>query len=161
MPEEEWRRIEEAPQYAVSDQGRIYSYRRKKVMELPVQTAGYLQVGLYHEKKRVKRMVSHLVMRAFDSYVEEFGLGDRRVVHLDGNPANCALSNLSLMSRSELAHHHRDNFAKKNKLDMVKAREIRHKSSEGSSLSTLSKEYGVSTSNIHSVIHGDTWKEDR
>lgn len=157
MATEQWQRVGECPNYAVSDQGRVYSYKRRRVMELPQQTAGYLQVGLYHNKKRLRRMVSHLVLQAFG---DEAHFGDRKVVHLDGDPGNCAFVNLQLMTRSELAMYHRSRSnGEPNKLSLEAAREIRKRSEAGASLSALSKEYGVTTSSIHAVIKNEVWKD--
>jgi NUMOD4 motif/HNH endonuclease len=82
--------------YAVSDRGRIRSLHGKTrvagyVLKPTVSRAGYLVVSLVKDTKQVQRKVHRLVLLAFKGPCLP-GLESR---HLDGNPANNALTNLA------------------------------------------------------------------
>ena len=64
---EEWRKVEGFEIYEVSNLGRIKSfhYNRETFLTLSKNTNGYLNVGLYHNRKRKQLMVHQVVAIAF------------------------------------------------------------------------------------------------
>jgi hypothetical protein len=82
--------------YLVSDTGLILGKRRKLLALWPGK-AGYLQIGLMCGKERRHFRVHQLVMLAFVGPCPE----GMEIRHLDGNPANCALSNLAYGTSAE------------------------------------------------------------
>lgn len=89
---EEWRPVVGAPDYEVSNLGRVRSLKFGKVRVLRpcVNAAGYHNHTLFVDKRPVFTTAHVLVMAAFVRPRPD-GL---EVCHWDGNPANNALSNL-------------------------------------------------------------------
>lgn len=108
---EMWRTIPSAPDYEVSDLGRVRSQlpaTKDRLRRICISGAGAssgqpgypalsLQIGEPGSRRSVQRFVHHLVAEAF--------LGPRpdgmEIRHLDGNAHNSILSNLAYGTRSE------------------------------------------------------------
>jgi hypothetical protein len=94
---EEWRVIEQAPDYAVSSLGRVRritnarTWASDRIMTLGVHPDGYMQVSMVIGGKPTKQKVHRLVCRAFNGPPPEGKLG---VAHWDGDPTNNIPSNL-------------------------------------------------------------------
>ena len=93
-----WRVIEEAPAYSVSDSGEVKSNRTDRVLKPFYAIRGdYPAHRLWVNGKHITRTVHKLVMEAF--------VGPRpagyQVRHLDGNPRNSSLTNLTYGTVSE------------------------------------------------------------
>jgi hypothetical protein len=98
--QETWRSVAEAPDYEVSDLGRVHSRRRgqPKMLRGWLDKKGYRKVFIYGpDGRRIERFVHALVAEAFHGPRPE-GADTR---HLDGDKANNAASNLRFGSRSE------------------------------------------------------------
>lgn len=101
MSAEEWRTVAIAPDYEVSNLGRVRSlkYGRARVLRPGVHPKGYHNHQLSMDGTRVPATAHALVLAAF--------VGPRPgglvVRHLDGNPANNALSNLAYGTDAENA----------------------------------------------------------
>lgn len=99
MSAEMWRRVEGAPDYEVSDQGRVRSYKGKspRILRPCVNPLGYHNQTLSVGGRPLFTTAHVLVMTAF--------VGPRPkgmdIRHLDGNPANNALTNLRYGTRAE------------------------------------------------------------
>ncbi|HEY1174793.1 MAG TPA: HNH endonuclease signature motif containing protein [Phytomonospora sp.] len=96
-----WAVVDEAPQYVVSDDGRVARRMAdgslRPLKAFPV-TSGHLSVGLYPlPRNKVTRHVHALVARAFLGPAPE-GL---EVRHLDGDKAHNGVENLAYGTRSE------------------------------------------------------------
>jgi len=96
----EWRPVRGYPGYEVSDQGEVRSFRvdpAGRPMKVQRKAKGYRTVGLRREGTTRVWLVHHLVLETF--------VGPRRGVqvarHLDGDPANNALANLTWGTPSE------------------------------------------------------------
>lgn len=62
---EEWRYVPEYPCYAVSNTGKVFSYKTNKEMKQTVTTKGYLCVRLYNEAGSKLFFVHVLVAKCF------------------------------------------------------------------------------------------------
>ena len=103
---EEWRPVPGwETLYEVSDQGRVRSLPRTtrtgswegRVRKPNILKSGHLQVALWKESRRTTLGIHVLVMAAFVGPRPE----GQEVRHLDGNPANNTLLNLTYGTRSD------------------------------------------------------------
>jgi hypothetical protein len=96
---EEWRTVAIAPDYEVSNLGRVRSHKggRLRILRPCVNSLGYHNQTLYEGGQPVFTYAHALVMAAFVGPRPE-GMDTR---HLDGNPANNRLTNLAYGTRAE------------------------------------------------------------
>lgn len=87
--------IQDYPNYAVTIDGRVYSFRRKRFIYCQHQQSG-LVVMLSYDGIRFAKYVRRLVFEAFNGYSPEI------VRHKDGDIFNNNIENLVGMSRFEL-----------------------------------------------------------
>lgn len=102
---ETWKSIEEAPDYEVSDWGRVRrckpdSFGRfcGKILAMPLGTTGYHHLNLHVNRKQYLRKVHRLVCRAFHGPAPE---GMNEVRHLNGIPTDNRAENLAWGTPSE------------------------------------------------------------
>jgi hypothetical protein len=102
-----WRAIDEAPEYAVSDLGRVKRiipdrFRRPlRVLRTPVGSQGYLVCSLHTKgRPQLHRKVHVLVCTAFHGPKPT---PRHEVRHLDGNPLNACAGNLAWGTSKENA----------------------------------------------------------
>lgn len=88
---EQWRRIENFPEYSVSDYGRVRTDRTGRILALSVNQFGLLQVGLMRDGVQHHRSVPLLVAKAF--IPSPPGPFDTPI-NLDGNRHNNHVDNL-------------------------------------------------------------------
>lgn len=105
-----WKNIPGHPGYQASNCGQIMSLERAivrkngrshttpaRILSQNPDSNGYMQVGVYVDKKRVTTLVHHLVYAAW--------VGDRpkylRVDHIDGNKLNNRADNLQLLTNQQ------------------------------------------------------------
>lgn len=103
--DEDWRAIEGFKDYAVSNTGRVISYKRGYWNELKPQldTDGYLQVCLFRNNKRHLRFVHVLVAKAFIPCPE----GMYEVNHDNGiKTDNCVENLIWTNRRGNMLHAH-------------------------------------------------------
>ena len=88
--EERWLVIEENPKYKVSNLGNVMGPKglRKPV---PINTYGHVAICWRHNGKIVQRYVHRLVLHYFVGPCPE----GQEVLHLDGDPSNNQLENLT------------------------------------------------------------------
>ena len=97
--------IDGFPKYFVTDDGRVYSEKRGHYLKLNKTKYGYPILNLSNGSKDKVRMVyaHHLVAQAF--------LGQKpngyEIVHLDGNPQNNTVGNLSYETHKTNMLHRR------------------------------------------------------
>ncbi len=141
--------------------GRVYKKNlRGKLISQRTHEFGYLLCTLSKNGKSSTVTVHKMVAEAF--------LGKRPkglfVRHLDGNPANNNLANLSYGTQLEnmrdaLRHgtiqqgEHRYNA----KLTAKKVLELRNRHASGESATSLAKEIGVNDGYMHGVLIGKRW----
>lgn len=83
--------------YAVTNDGRVYSYKTNKFLTLLPNKYGYLKAHLRHEGKEYKVSVHRLVAEAFIENPE----GKSEVNHIDEDKTNNTVSNLEWCTRLE------------------------------------------------------------
>lgn len=92
MSSEEWKEIDGYPDYEISNQGRVQSWKRggPRIMSPGASSNGYLKVGLYHEGRCVHHAIHRLVAKAFvPGYAD-----DLVVCHNDSDRQNNVYTNL-------------------------------------------------------------------
>lgn len=113
----EWKKHPSHNDIAVSDNGRVMSYRRGKWKELKPNNngSGYLRVGIGHENPcYIHRLVA-------ETYIPNDSPTTRtQINHKDGNKQNNSINNLEWCTPSENDRHAFDTGLKK-----VKGRPIR------------------------------------
>ena len=83
--------------YAVTDDGRVWSYKSKKFLAITTDDKGYSRVELWKNGKRRKYRLHRLVAEAFIPNPDN--LSD--VAHLDESRDNCHLNNLCWMTHKD------------------------------------------------------------
>ena len=99
-----WKIIENFPDYAVSDQGRVKSFKFGKEIILTSEknNKGYLCVNLYKNKKPHPKKIHKLVLEAFKPNED---LNKTECNHKDGNKENNYVENLEWCTRSDNIKH--------------------------------------------------------
>ena len=92
LPNEEWKKIEDYPNYLISSFGRVMNYRTKRLLKSYVDnTGGYLCVNLWkHNKSKIYRI--HTLVYSY--FNEDFNLNGYMINHIDGNKKNNHVNNL-------------------------------------------------------------------
>ena len=107
MIPEDLKEVPGFPGYYISSIGEVYSikhYNNLTKMVLKEDKDGYLEVGLYRNKKRYFRRVHRLVLEAFSSNPNRLS----QVNHKDGNTKNNNICNLEWCScQDNLLHSFR------------------------------------------------------
>ena len=92
-----WKRIEEYPEYSVSDEGQVKNNKTNRILS-PGYNEGYAVVQLWKNKKPYMKRVHRLVLETFCPIKDSQNL---EVNHLDRNPKNNCLSNLEWCTSKE------------------------------------------------------------
>ena len=164
---EEFRQIVGAPNYLVSNFGRIYSPRRRKAKgvfrKIQTNLSGYKHVGLTKDGKFRTVTIHRLVALTFLDNPDNHPL----INHKDGDKANNFASNLEWCSQS---HNHRHSLRMglyvppknedhwNSRLKESDVHEIRARISDGEMLKMIAKHFGVSHSAISGIKNGRTWR---
>ena len=100
---EEWKVIKQAPQYLVSNEGRVKSLKRKRELILSNRKSadGYNRVSLSINGKPKDFRVCRLVAEAFIPNVEN----KPTVNHIDGDKNNDCIANLEWATMQEQVYH--------------------------------------------------------
>lgn len=101
---ETWKEIKGYPNYAISDQGRVWSSHQggRILSQYTNESNTYLVVGLYRDGERQQRLVHSLVAQHFKpERWEEYVKGEVEIHHGDEDPTNNAESNLAYVTREE------------------------------------------------------------
>lgn len=104
---ENWKIIENFPDYMVSDQGRFKGlkeyrqYKSGRILKPKLYKTGYLYIGLYKDRKRYFKRINRLVLETFKGVdpIKPF------CNHKDGNKENNWLYNLEWTTQSENEKH--------------------------------------------------------
>lgn len=150
--------------YLVSSLGRVRSLipsarRRGEFQHPTVRDDGYLQICFFGRSCLLHRAVLiAFVGQAPDGY---------QCAHLDGNRANCALSNLAWVTVTENASHRKihgtDGIGERNgmaKLTEEMVRDIRATCvprSKTSNCTSIAKKYGISFQAVWDIVKGRRW----
>jgi hypothetical protein len=158
----EWREIPGHPNYDISEYGDIRRASTGLILKPALGPRGYLRVSLCHDGSRNVTVVHRLVCAAFNGKQPK---GRRVVAHCDGNALNNHYSNLRWASHAEnwmdSAVHGTAAIGERHyaaKLNWEAVREMRALSS---SLRPpeLAKMFGVSRTQVYSVIQNKAWRE--
>lgn len=152
---EEWRPVPGFEnQYRVSNFGQVFSVRSGRVLRPGRMSSGHLSVSL----GRGNTVCVHaLVLLAF--------VGDRpegkEARHINGVPADNALSNLEWATRSRNAQDKKWHAgAKGYKLRPQAVLHLREKRKAGASVSDLAEEFGVGKTTVYYAIKGKRFHRD-
>lgn len=94
--QEEWRIIEEAPNYEVSNLGNVRNKKLKKPVRAFPNNAGYYQVVIRNNNKSLYRLVHRLVAIAFIPNPENYN----EINHKDFDKENNTVDNLEWVSHT-------------------------------------------------------------
>jgi hypothetical protein len=168
----EWRIVEESPNYAVSEDGRIMRVvpgrgaHVGKVLKMNYCCVGlrYLKVQLSEGNISRARTVHRLVALAF---LGPPPTSKHEVAHSDGNSSNNHRSNLRWATPKEnssdcVKHGTRRkgstvNFAKLTE-EQVRVIKLELKSGNSRTQREIAEDYGVTHSNISAIDRGISWK---
>ena len=153
----EWKQIEEAPDYYISNRGEILSTRIEG-KEKPIKThinrkTGYLQVTINIEPKpfrRKKTFYPHILVAHY--FVENPNNYDR-VNHKDLDKRNNHYWNLEWVSQEQNIHHYYNSGAKNKPRNMKKVEvwsKDGHYINTYSSINQAAKAMGTNASSVHS-----------
>jgi len=88
--DEVFARIEEFPDYAISNYARVLSIRKQIFLKPWISNSGYFQIYLYKDKKRYRNYIHRLVVRTFIK--EE--INKPIIDHINRNKLDNSLKNL-------------------------------------------------------------------
>ena len=88
-------------EYAVSEDGLVFSYKKHAFLSLTKTRNGYLRVVLYKKGKGVSYYIQRLVAQAFVPNPDN----KKQVNHIDGNKLNNNYTNLEWMTSKENINH--------------------------------------------------------
>lgn len=97
--EEIWKTLDSAPEYMVSDFGRVKS--KNKIMTPSINSAGYALVCLWTNGKRANGYIHRLVAEAFVANPQKKNI----VNHKNGNVSDNSIQNLEWVTRAENSSH--------------------------------------------------------
>lgn len=162
--DEEWRVIDEAPHYAVSDLGRVQrltpSHKQAGIINGAPNHNGYLHCTLYVDGgRRFTRKISRLVCEAFHGAKPT---PCHQVRHLDGNKLNNRADNLAwgtqLENAADSKRHGSQVCGERVTLAKLTEDQVRYIRSCDKSNRTLGEEFGVSFNTIYEIRRGNLWR---
>lgn len=164
MKNEEWKELDDFPDYRVSDMGRVQSrLSNDGWKDIGAMNDGYLRVSLHNGKIRKQMQVHRLIMQAF------VGHSMLTVNHKNGIKTDNRLENLEYCTLQENLKHAIDNKLHGHcethggrKLTAEQVREIirdyRYTSYGKTNAKVLAKKYGVSQVTITNIVSRKNWK---
>lgn len=149
--------------YEVSSTGSVRNRRSGRVLKQFADPKGYTRVTLSHRGTAVKYLVHRLVLTAF----VRTPLPGEQANHLNGNPSDNRLGNLSWCTGRENVQHALRVLGRRNKgedapsarLTNKQALLVRKLAKNGWTRKRLSIKFSVGKSTINSVISRRTFKE--
>jgi hypothetical protein len=109
---EEWKIIEDYPNYAVSNLGQIKSLKYDRIVKGGKNNCGYFYVNLVRDKIPKTHAVHKLVMKYFGENEPENSIID----HIDHDKTNNKINNLQWLSIRENTEKYYGNFDKKKEI---------------------------------------------
>lgn len=145
---ERWVSINNAPDYEVSDKGRIRNSKTGRIIKTRVNKRGYENVCLHNNGNRITTRVHRIVAENFyDGNHDGYDVN-----HIDGNKVNNSVDNLEWCTRKEnIAHAYRTGLKKEP--DKVKVRVV-ETGEEYDSLVACSRAIGGDRCQIHRCLLG-------
>ena len=160
--EEQWIMIRNAPNYDVSNHGRVRNGKRSRVLTPFRQNRGYLQIRITDRDGKAWRQTVHrLVAEAF------LGPSVLEVNHKDMDKENNIPSNLEYVTRGQNQRHaaamgawdtgtHTRSAAKLDEVTVALIRSMH--ASDGYGYGKLAKMFSVDKSNIAAIVRRRSWK---
>jgi len=147
MAKELWKDVVGHPYYRVSDQGRVYSKRSKKIMRPCMQSEGSLQVTFCNHKVRTRMSLSHVVAQAFGKFKPDYG---KVVVYHDRDRSNCKLSNLDVIPKEEVSQYYGTEKAAPVSENL--RRKIHERHARGEPLNEIARHYELSPAQVGRLV---------
>ena len=94
-------RLRDYPQYGITSDGRVFSYKSNIFMKTPRMTIGYTEVNFHVKGKSLVKLVHRLVAETFIPNP----LGKREVNHINGDKTDNRVENLEWVSPKENINH--------------------------------------------------------
>lgn len=145
------------PQYGVTEDGRVWSFRLGRFLAQRLGTNGYLRVVFRRERKPVDKNVHWLVAV---TWVDGYRPG-LEANHDDGNKLNCHASNLLWTTKKgNMQHAWRSGLMERSRVAGAKltpegVRLIRSSKRKGVD---LAREYNISCAVISEIRTGKIWR---
>jgi hypothetical protein len=155
---EEWKTIEEWPDYLISNEGNVMSYKRNKEIVLkPVMSIrGYLSVKLSHYGVRKMCKIHQLVLKHFGPPQPPNTTPDHiNRVRNDNNIANLRWATAEQQHDNKISAKGESHGA--SKLTEAQAIEIKRRLQKPVNQAALGREYGISRQLIGSIKSGRKW----
>ena len=160
---ESWKIIENYPDYAVSNCGRVKNISSGHILKLFENHQGYLRVGLYRDGQNLKSFTVHrLVLTAFMGPCPE----GKECNHKDGVKTNNRVNNLEWISHAENNLHSHRVLGNKGpcgeqnggaKLTENQVREIRDLSGWYPQYK-IAEMFSITCSTVYDIISRKSWK---
>jgi hypothetical protein len=160
---EEWKQIEDYPNYEVNNAGVIRTTkneftRKERILKIKKSNNGYVRVGLWKNNRVSFKSVHRLVAIYFIPNPDNLP----EVNHLDGDKENCNDWNLEWSS-------HIDNSKHASETGLIASRERHGKTNLTSQdvkdiraselkVTELCEKYNLHNTTIYSIKRGETWK---
>lgn len=154
------KQIKDYPNYTVGKDGKVVSYKFGNIRELKPQLTTqsnkkYLSIGLYNSTNRRNSKgfkvptMKYLHRIVWETYMGEIPEG-YEVDHIDGNPHNCSLDNLQVVThRENCKKHHK---GKLGYLHSERREEILQDYIELKNYNLVAEKWGCSVATIYRVI---------
>ena len=144
--------------YLINDKGEVFSNKREgktKKLKEDISHLGYRRVTLSKDGHTKRFLVHRMVLEHFDRPP----LSDEVCRHINGNPSDNRVENLTWGSNHENCEDARDHGTGSMKLSWFDVDRIRCFHAQGWYNSDISKEFGYSVGAIEHIIKGSTWQE--
>jgi hypothetical protein len=155
---EEWKPIEECPDYQISNKGNVMSYKRNKeiVLKTVMSHRGYLSVKLSHYGVRKMYKVHQLVLKHFGPPQPPNTTPD----HINRVKTENDIQNLRWATPEEQRENSVPAKGESHgsaRLTEVQVIEIKRRLKEKANQAKLAKEYGVGLTQIKNIKAGKRW----
>lgn len=147
---EDWKIIEDFPNYKISPKGEVYNVNTNRILKQKINRGGYFCISLSDNKVRKQFLVHKLVAICYLEYSDEKPI----INHKDGDKTNNCIENLEWCTYSENTKH-----AIRTGLRTFESKKLKTTDKEGNeeiyeSVSQLAKELGVCKQSVYQAI----WK---
>ena len=149
-----WRVIPEFPNYSVSENGDVWSHKRKMMMSWSVKiassTSSYTSpvVEIYRKKRKVSRLVAYAFVKN-ERDNEQFNIVD----HIDRDPWNNHYTNLRWVSNRENQRNRKGQVLDETTVGRIRC--IRLVTNFGST--KISRILGIKETAVSSILYNNGW----
>lgn len=163
--DEIWRVINEAPEYAVSNYGRVKRIvpdrfgREMRILKTPLDDKGYPGCSLHFGGKQHHRSVHRLVCAAFHG---QKPTPKHEVRHLDGDAANPRADNLawgtSKENKADCDRHGTIRRGEKVHQAKLTPDEVATIRASGEHYRSVADRFGITPNYVHAIRRSKTWR---